>query len=89
MHGPCVAATRRTINSAYPHLEGDPDPPKLFLAPAKDGGAPPGEGSVGGAVASPPSRLAGGRRMGAGKGGQREGCLHAKCTKEALCGGTL
>jgi hypothetical protein len=33
-------------------LEGDPVPPKLFLAPAKDGGAPPNDGRVGGAVVS-------------------------------------
>jgi hypothetical protein len=47
-------------------LEGDPVPPKLFLAPAKDGGAPLGDGGVGGAVApsaSSPSKLAGGQRM--------------------------
>jgi hypothetical protein len=34
----------------HEHLEGDPVPPKLFLAPAKDGGAPPRNGSVDGAV---------------------------------------
>ena len=67
-------------------------PPKFFLAPAKGGGAPPDARGVDGAAApsaASPSGLAGGRRMGAGKGGQREGCLHAKCSKEALCGGTL
>ena len=73
-------------------LEGDPVPPKLFLAPAKDGGAPPDVDGTGGAAApsaASPSTLAGGRRMSAGKGGPREGGLHSKCTKEALCGGTL
>eukprot|EP01047_Picozoa_sp_COSAG01_P010292 COSAG01_NODE_433_length_17113_cov_23.009757_9_plen_107_part_00 len=65
------------------YLEGDPVPPKLFLAPAKDGGAPPDARGSGGAAApsaASPSTLAGGRRMSTGKGGQREGCLHAKCT---------
>ena len=60
------------------YLEGDPVPPKLFLAPAKDGGAPPdARGSDGAAApsAASPSTLAGGRRMSTGKGGQREGCL--------------
>ena len=74
------------------HLEGDPVPPKLFLAPAKDGGAPPDARGSGGAAApsaASPSTLAGGRRMSTGKGGPREGGLHSKCTKEALCGGTL
>jgi hypothetical protein len=51
------------------HLEGDPVPPKLLLAPTKDGGAPPEDGRVGGAVApsaaSPSMLAAGGRRMGA------------------------
>jgi hypothetical protein len=50
------------------NLEGTPVPPKLFLAPAEVGGAPPGDGDgVDGAAASsasPPSRLASGRRMG-------------------------
>ena len=69
-------------------LEGDPVPPKLFLAPAKDGGAPPEDAdSVDGVVApsaSPPSRLAGGWRMLAlAKQEQREGCLPYKCTMEA------
>ena len=60
-------------------LEGDPVPPKLFLAPAKDGGAPPDVDGTGGAAApsaASPSTLAGGRRMSAGKGGRREGRLH-------------
>ena len=73
-------------------LGGKSVPPKLFLAPAKGGGAPPDACGVDGAAASSaasPSTLAGGRRMSTGKGGQREGCLHAKCTKEALCGDTL
>jgi hypothetical protein len=63
------------------HLEGDPVHPRLFLAPAKDGGAPPrDDDSVDGAVASsasPPSRLAGGWRMGAlAKQGQVVDCLN-------------
>eukprot|EP01047_Picozoa_sp_COSAG01_P125288 COSAG01_NODE_54325_length_332_cov_9.433476_1_plen_53_part_01 len=33
------------------HLGGDPVPPKLFLAPAKDGGAPPDVDGTGGAAA--------------------------------------
>ena len=73
-------------------LEGDPVPPKLFLAPAKDGGAPPDADGTGGAAApsaASPSALAGGLRMSAGKGGPREGGLHSKCSREALCGGTL
>ena len=52
------------------YLEGDPVPPKLFLAPAKDGGAPPDADGTGGAAApsaASPSALAGGRRMSAGK----------------------
>jgi hypothetical protein len=53
------------------NLGGDRLPPKLFLTPAKDDRAPPeDDDGVGGAVApsaSPPSRLAGGRRIGAGK----------------------
>jgi hypothetical protein len=60
-------AAAATPSLRLPHLEGDPVPPKLFLAPAKDGGAPPDDGRVGGAVApsaSSPSKLAGGRRMG-------------------------
>jgi hypothetical protein len=49
-------------------LEGDPVPPKLFLAPAKDGGDHPGDDGVGGGAvaspsASPPSGLAGRRCM--------------------------
>eukprot|EP01047_Picozoa_sp_COSAG01_P078247 COSAG01_NODE_14389_length_1460_cov_6.049229_2_plen_104_part_00 len=60
-------------------LRGGSCPPsKLFLAPAKDGGAPPDACGAGDAAApseASPSTLAGGRRMGAGKGGQREGCL--------------
>ena len=62
-----------------PHLGGDPVPPKLFLAPAKDGGAPPDARGPGGAAApsaASPNTLAGGRRMSAGKGGRREGRLH-------------
>ena len=61
------------------YLGGDPVPPKLFLAPAKDGGAPPDVDGTGGAAApsaASPSTLAGGRRMSAGKGGRREGRLH-------------
>jgi hypothetical protein len=61
-------------------LEGPPGSPKLFLAPAKGGGAPPDACRVGGATASSaasPSMLASGRRMGAGKGGPREGGLHS------------
>ena len=49
-------------------LEGDPVPPKLFLAPAKDGGAPPDACGTGGAAApseASPNTLAGGRRMSA------------------------
>jgi hypothetical protein len=61
-------------------LEGPPGgSPKLFLAPAKGGGAPPDacrvDGATAGSAASP-SMLAGGRRGGAGKGGRREGRLH-------------
>jgi hypothetical protein len=61
-------------------LEGPPGgSPKLFLAPAKGGGAPPDacrvDGASAGSAASP-SMLAGGRRRGAGKGGRREGRLH-------------
>ena len=58
------------------NLEGDPVPPKLFLAPAKDGGAPPDADGTGGAAApsaASPSTLAGGRRMSAGKGGPTAG----------------
>jgi hypothetical protein len=65
--------------AAAANLEGPPGSPKLFLAPAKGGGAPPDACRVGGASASSaasPSMLAGGRRMGAGKGGRREGRLH-------------
>ena len=43
-----------------------PTPPKLFLAPAKGGGAPPDACGVGGAAApsaASPSVLAGGRRI--------------------------
>jgi hypothetical protein len=61
------------------HLEGPTGSPKLFLAPAKGGGAPPDACRVDGAsapLAASPSMLAGGRRMGAGKGGRREGRLH-------------
>ena len=85
----------RYVDSPYAwsaDLGGDPVPPKLFLAPAKDGGAPPDvDGTVGAAApsAASPSTLAGGRRMSAGKGGPREGGLHSKCSREALCGGTL
>jgi hypothetical protein len=60
-----LSSTQLKVES---YLEGDPVPPKLFLAPAKDGGAPPRDGSVDCAMApsaSPPSGLAGGRRMGA------------------------
>ena len=67
------------IGRASTNLEGDPVPPKLFLAPAKDGGAPPDARGPGGAAApsaASPSELAGGRRMGVGKGGRREGRLH-------------
>jgi hypothetical protein len=69
------------------YLEGPPGSPKLFLAPAKGGGAPPDACGVGGATASSaasPSMLAGGRRMGAGKGGPREGGLHSKCSRKLL-----
>jgi hypothetical protein len=53
------------------HLEGPPGSPKLFLTPAKGGGAPPDACRVGGAAApsaASPSVLASGQRMGAGKG---------------------
>jgi hypothetical protein len=83
-HRACRLAGAQS-SSACTDLVGDPVPPKLFLAPAKEGGAPPrDDDSVDGAVApsaSPPSRLAGGWRMGApAKQGQREGCLPYKCT---------
>ena len=60
-------------------LEGPTGSPKLFLTPANGGGAPPDACEVDGAAApsaASPSTLAGGRRMGAGKGGRREGRLH-------------
>ena len=47
-------------------LEGPPGSPKLVLAPAKGGGAPPDARGVDGAAApsaASPSELAGGRRM--------------------------
>ena len=40
-----------TLTRAHTNLEGDPVPPKLFLAPAKDGGAPPDACGAGGAAA--------------------------------------
>ena len=52
-------------NIFYIYLEGL-KPPKLFLAPAKGGGAPPDACGVGGAAApsaASPSVLAGGRRI--------------------------
>ena len=62
-----------------PYLECPPGAPKLFLAPAKGGGAPldacEADGTAAPSAASP-SVLAGGRRMSAGKGGRREGRLH-------------
>ena len=62
-------------------LEGDPVPPKLFLAPAKAGGAPPDADGTGGAAApsaASPSVLAGGRRMGELDGiiSRASGCRH-------------
>ena len=53
------------MGSGREDLEG-PTPPKLFLAPAKGGGAPPDACGVGGAAApsaASPSVLAGGRRI--------------------------
>ena len=67
------------VSTQQIHLEGPSGPPKLFLAPAKGGGAPPDARGVDGASApsaASPSELAGGRRMSAGKGGPREGGLH-------------
>ena len=75
----CVARASAARHIAGGDLGGDPVPPKLFLAPAKDGGAPPDVDGTGGAAApsaASPSTLAGGRRMSAGKGGRREGRLH-------------
>eukprot|EP01047_Picozoa_sp_COSAG01_P071848 COSAG01_NODE_11265_length_1969_cov_13.955615_2_plen_75_part_00 len=74
-----MAALFDDILLLHIHLEGPTGSPKLFLAPAKGGGAPPDACRVDGASApsaASPSMLAGGRRMGAGKGGRREGRLH-------------
>ena len=58
--------SNQACTSWYRDLEGDPVPPKLFLAPAKDSGAPPDADGTGGAAASSAaslSALADGRRM--------------------------
>ena len=68
-------------------LEGPPGSPKLVLAPANGGGAPPDTCEAGGTAvpsAASPSELAGGRRM--AKRRQRwteRGLSTRECTREA------
>ena len=76
-------------------LGGDPVPPKglssSWLRPrvAELPRMPAGSAAQQRRRRHPPACWLAGGASGAGKGGPREGGLHAKCSREALCGGTL